>query len=318
MKEENIKEKKKQKAPLGIRPDDYIDIKFRELVEKEGISQTKLFERMFWEFTRNSKDALKLQALDCSVELQSISGASATLVKSIEKIVNKAQLELMTKNREVKNIKEASDKKIELANIELTNKIKELELKNKELEEQLNNSNAIVVGFNTIKGELDSKIENLNKTVIELNNDIKEKDKIIQDKNNEIINSSKTIDNMEKEIALIKEQKVILEGKNASLQVNVEMLQGTINTFNSIKKTEIEAIKDNEATINQLKIDKLKVEFENEVSKLNNSIVSLKKDIELKEDELKSVKESLNNVISSKDLEIKTLIKENKSIKKLK
>ena len=27
MKEENIKEKKKQKAPLGIRPDDYIDIK---------------------------------------------------------------------------------------------------------------------------------------------------------------------------------------------------------------------------------------------------------------------------------------------------
>ena len=314
MKEENIKEKKKQKAPLGIRPDDYIDIKFRELVEKEGISQTKLFERMFWEFTRNSKDALKLQALDCSVELQSISGASATLVKAIEKIVNKAQLELMSKNREVENIKEASDKKIELANIELANRVKELELKNKDLEEQLKNSNAIVTGFNTVKGELDSKIENLNKTVIELNNDIKEKDKIIQDKNKEIINSSKTIDNMEKEIALIKEQKVILEGKNASLQVNVEMLQGTINTFNSIKKTEIEAIKDNEATINQLKIDKLKAEFENEVSKLNNNIVSLEKDIELKESELKS----LNNVISSKDLEIKTLIKENKQSKKLK
>ena len=313
MKEENIKEKKKQKAPLGIRPDDYIDIRFREIAEKQGLSQTKLFERMFWEFTKNSKDALKLQALDCSVELQSISGASATLVKSIEKIVNKAQLELMTKNREVENIKEASDKKIELANIELTNKIKELELRNKELEEQLNNSNAIVVGFNTVKGELDSKIENLNKTVIELNNDIKEKDKIIQDKNKEIINSSKTIDNMEKEIALIKEQKVILEGKNASLQVNVEMLQGTINTFNSIKKTEIEAIKDNEATINQLKIDKLKAEFENEVSKLNNNIVSLEKDIELKESELKS----LNNVISSKDLEIKTLIKENKQSKKI-
>lgn len=311
--EEVVKEKKKQKAPLGIRPDNYIDMRFREIAEKEGLSQTKLFEKIFWEFTRNSKDALKLQALDCSVELQSISGASATLVKSIEKIVNKAQVELMTKNREVENIKEASDKKIELANIELTNKIKELELRNKELEEQLNNSNAIVVGFNTVKNELDSKIENLNKTVIELNNDIKEKDKIIQEKNNEILNSSKAIENMEKEIALIKEQKVILEGKNASLQVNVEMLQGTINTFNSIKKTEIEAIKDNEATINQLKLDKLKAEFENEVSKLNNNIVSLKKDIELKESELKS----LNNVISSKDLEIKTLIKENKQSKKI-
>ena len=66
--------------------------------------------------------------------------------------------------------------------------------------------------------------------------------------------------------------------------------------------------------INQLKIDKLKAEFENEVSKLNNSVVSLEKDIELKESELKS----LNNIIASKDLEIKTLIKENRSIKKLK
>lgn len=312
MKEENIKEKKKQKAPLGIRPSDYVEQRFKSMADDKGISQTKLFERIFWEFTKNSNEALKLQSLDCSLELQSISGASATLVKAIEKIVNKAQLELMSKNREVENIKETSDKKIELVNIELANRVKELELKNKDLEEQLKNSNAIVTGFNTVKCELDSKIENLNKTVVELNNDIKEKDKIIQDKNKEIINSSKTIDNMEKEIALIKEQKVILEGKNASLQVNVEMLQGTINTFNSIKKTEIEAIKDNEATINQLKIDKLKAEFENEISKLNNNIVSLEKDIELKESELKS----LNNVISSKDLEIKTLIKENKQSKK--
>ena len=115
------------------------------------------------------------------------------------------------------------DKKIELANIELANRVKELELKNKDLEEHLKNSNDIVTGFNTVKGELDSKIENLNKTVIELNNDIKEKDKIIQDKNKEIINSSKTIDNMEKEIALIKEQKVIFAGKNSSLQVTNEL-----------------------------------------------------------------------------------------------
>lgn len=312
MKEENIKEKKKQKAPLGIRPDDYIEQKFKSMAEDKGISQTKLFERIFWDFTKNSNEALKLQSLDCSLELQSISGASATLIKAIDKIVTKAQSEIMSKNRELEAIKDASDKKIELANIELTNKIKELELKNRELEDQLNNSNAIVVGFNTVKEELDSKIEKLNKTVVELNNDIKEKDKIIQDKNKEIINTSKTIDNMEKEIELIKEQKVILEGKNASLQVNVEMLQGTINTFNSIKKTEIEAIKDNEATINQLKIDKLKAEFENEVSKLKNNILFLEKDIELKESELKS----LNNVLSSKDLEIKTLIKENKQYKK--
>ena len=314
MKEENIKEKKKQKAPLGIRPSDYVEQRFKSLADDQGISQTKLFERIFWEFTKNSNEALKLQSLDCSLELQSISGASSTLIKAIDKIVTKAQLEIMSKNRELEAIKEATDKKIELSNVELSNKIKELELRNKELEEQLNNSNAIVVGFNTVKDELDSKIESLNKTVVELTNDIKERDKIIKDKNKEILNSSKTIENIEKEVELVKEQKVILEGKNASLQVNVEMLQGTINTFNSIKKTEIEAIKDNEAMINQLKIDKLKAEFENEVSKLNNNILSLEKDIELKKSELKS----LNNIIASKDLEIKNLIKENRSIKKLK
>lgn len=312
MREENIKEKKKQKAPLGIRPSDYVEQRFKSMADDKGISQTKLFERIFWEFTQNSNEALKLQSLDCSLELQSISGASSTLIKAIDKIVTKAQLEIMAKNRELEAIKDASDKKIELSNIELSNRVKELELRNKELEDQLNNSNAIVVGFNTVKDELDFKIESLNKTVVELTNDIKERDKIIKDKNKEILNSSKTIENIEKEVELVKEQKVILEGKNASLQVNVEMLQGTINTFNSIKKMEIEAIKDNEAMINQLKIDKLKAEFENEISKLNNNIVSLEKDIELKESELKS----LNNVISSKDLEIKTLIKENKQSKR--
>lgn len=283
MSEELNKEKKKQKAPLGIRPNDYIDMNFRKMAEEKGLSQTKLFEKMFWEFTKNSSDALKLEALDCSVELQSISGASATLVKAIEKIVNKAQLELISKNREVKGIIETTEKRIELSNVELNNKIKELELRNKELEDQLNSSNSIVAGFNTVKEDLDSKIESLNKTVAELNKDIREKDKIIKDKEKELINSSKTIENIEKEIELIKEQKVILEGKNASLQVNNEMLQGTINTFNSIKKTEIEAIKENEATINQLKIDKLKVEYENEIFKLNTTIETLKHNIKLKE-----------------------------------
>ena len=124
MKEETIKEKKKQKAPLGIRPSDYVEQKFKSMADDEGISQTKLFEKIFWNFTKNSNEALKLQSLDCSLELQSISGASSTLIKAIDKIVTKAQLEIMSKNRELETIKDASDKKIELANIELSNIVK--------------------------------------------------------------------------------------------------------------------------------------------------------------------------------------------------
>ena len=280
MKEEVIKEKKKQKAPLGIRPDDFIEEKFKKMAEDKGISQTKLFERLFWEFTKNSNEALRLQSLDCSLELQAINSASSTLINAIEKIVTKAQSQIMVTNRESENIKSASEKKIELANIDLTNKIKELELKNKELEEQLNNANSIVAGFNTVKGELDLKVENLTNEVVKLNESIKEKDKITQDKDQELDNIDKPRENTEKEIELLKEQKNTLESKNASLQTNVEVLQGTINSFNSIKKAEIEAIKDNEATINQLKIDKLTAQHENEIQILKNEISS--KELEIK------------------------------------
>lgn len=280
MKEEVIKEKKKQKAPLGIRPDDFIEEKFKKMAEDKGISQTKLFERLFWEFTKNSNEALRLQSLDCSLELQAINSASSTLINAIEKIVTKAQSQIMVTNRESENIKSASEKKIELANIDLTNKIKELELKNKELEEQLNNANSIVAGFNTVKGELDLKVENLTNEVVKLNESIKEKDKIIKDKDKELENIDKARENTEKEIELLKEQKNTLESKNASLQTNVEVLQGTINSFNSIKKAEIEAIKDNEATINQLKIDKLTAQHENEIQILKNEISS--KELEIK------------------------------------
>lgn len=247
------------------------------MAEEKGLTQTRLFERMFWEFTRNASESLKLEALDCSLELQSISGASATLIKAIEKIVAKAQIEIMAKNKEFEPIKESSDKRIELANIDLTNKIKELELKNEELEKKIDLANESIIEFEVKKNHLNKKIESLEKSINDkeeiindLNKELIEKDKIISDKEKEIINKSKTIENTKKEIDLMKEQAVLLKGKNESLQVNIEMIQGTINSFNLIKKTEIEAIKENEATINQLKIDKIKVEYDNEIFKLNN------------------------------------------------
>lgn len=308
MSDEVIKEKKKQKAPLGIRPDDYIESKFKSMAEEKGVSQTRLFESMFWEFTRKASESLKLEALDCSLELQSISGASSTLIKAIEKIVAKAQLEIMAKNREFEAIKESSDKRIELANIELTNKIKELELKNKDLETKINLSNESIIEFEVEKNHLNKKIENLEKSIKDkeeiindLNKELIEKDKIISDKEKEIINKAKTIKNTEKEINLMKEQTVLLKGKNESLQVNMEMLQGTLNSFNLIKKTEIEAIKENEATINQLKIDKIKVEYDNEMFKLNNNISTLKSSIELKDVEIESLKKSIDTIMYSKE-----------------
>ena len=63
---EEIK-RKKQKAPLGIRPNDYIENKFKALVKENETTQTEMFEKIIWNFIQTSNEALQLEALDCSL-----------------------------------------------------------------------------------------------------------------------------------------------------------------------------------------------------------------------------------------------------------
>ncbi len=306
--------RKKQKAPLGIRPNDYIENKFKVLVKENNTTQTEMFEKIMWNFIHNSNEALKLQSLDCSVELQSIKAASSTLVKSINKIVSKAQIELISKNTEIESIKNISDKKIELANMDLKNRVKELELINKELENKFLDANSIVKGFNTVKDDMTLKIESHLETINNLNSKLKEKENIIKDNNKELFNKNKYIENLEKELSLLKNENSSLERNLASSQITLENYKSTIDNFNSIKISEIETVKESLKLIYELKIDKLKAEFEKEIANVKNNLSTLENDINLKEIELKNTKNSFESIIESKNLEIKSL----KAIKKLK
>ena len=292
--------RKKQKAPLGIRPNDYIENKFKALVKENETTQTEMFEKIIWNFIQTSNEALQLEALDCSLELQSISAASSSLVKSINKIVSKAQVELISKNREIESIKNVSEKKIELANMDLKNRVKELELINKELENKFLDANSIVKGFNTVKDDMTLKIESHLETINNLNSKLKEKENIIKDNNKELFNKNKYIENLEKELS--------------SSQITLENYKSTIDNFNSIKISEIETVKESLKLIYELKIDKLKAEFEKEIANVKNNLSTLENDINLKEIELKNTKNSFESIIESKNLEIKSL----KAIKKLK
>ena len=304
--------RKKQKAPLGIRPNDYIENKFKVLVKENNTTQTEMFEKIMWNFIHNSNEALKLQSLDCSVELQSIKAASSTLVKSINKIVSKAQIELISKNTEIESIKNISDKKIELANMDLKNRVKELASKNLFSSSLLINS--IVKGFNTVKDDMTLKIESHLETINNLNSKLKEKENIIKDNNKELFNKNKYIENLEKELSLLKNENSSLERNLASSQITLENYKSTIDNFNSIKISEIETVKESLKLIYELKIDKLKAEFEKEIANVKNNLSTLENDINLKEIELKNTKNSFESIIESKNLEIKSL----KAIKKLK
>ena len=259
--------RKKQKAPLGIRPNDYIENKFKALVKENETTQTEMFEKIIWNFIQTSNEALQLEALDCSLELQSISAASSSLVKSINKIVSKAQVELISKNREIESIKNVSEKKIELANMDLKNRVKELELINKELENKFLDANSIVKGFNTVKDDMTLKIESHLETINNLNSKLKEKENIIKDNNKELFNKNKYIENLEKELSLLKNENSSLERNLASSQITLENYKSTIDNFNSIKISEIETVKESLKLIYELKIDKLKAEFEKEIAK---------------------------------------------------
>ena len=305
--EEIVKTRKKQKAPLGVRPSDYIENRFKEEASSKGLSQTELFERVFWDYLKKSSDEYRNSKLDCSLELQNVNGAATTLVKAIQSIVSKSQTELIRKDKEVNAIQEATEKKIELATLQQTNKIAELEEENKKLEDKLKNLEAVIEGFNTIKQDLEDKNtalkEDLDSKVTEiesLKEDLKERDKSIK-------NLEKERDNAVKEVALAKEENSNIKRTLATTESNNKSLQDTLNSLNSMKAVEINAIKENEATISQLKISAIETTKNIEIEKLNVTVSSLESTLATKDLEINNLKTSIQTLEATKTSELETL-----------
>ena len=291
------KARKKQKATLGIRPDDDVETRFKELAAEQDLTQTQLFERIFLKYLRNSKDELKLQELDCTVELNSIEGAASVLIKSIKDIVLKAQNQLLSKNNEMNSLQESVEKKIELSTLNLENKVKELEEKNKKLEENISAQNTVISSFDTIRNDIENKnatlinvLDEKDKEIEELKKEIKERDKALKTLEKEIENSVKAINNVEKEVSLLKEENTSLANKNLTLNSNIEMLQSTLTMFNNIKAQEITAIKENESLMSSLKINNIENQYKADVDNLNIKIKSLEEIIKTLEDKNKKIK----------------------------
>ena len=300
---ESIKEKKKQKAAMGIRPDDWVEDRFKEMAKKRGMSQTDLFTYMFYEYINDLKSEHKDSLLDCNVEMDSINTAMTSMINAFKSIIDKSHTALVSKDNELKTKNSLIEKQIETATTELNIKVTELGSANKHLQEQYDSSLLVINNFDDIKTELNNTILNLNSNIEakdikidSLKEQIKERDKAIKDLEKEIDVTAKNISNIEKEILLVREKNADLEAKNTMLQANLNTVNNSIEMFNNMKAQEIELIKSNLNSIAESNIDKIVAEKDSVIAKLSAEIESLKSTIEVKDNEIATIKESLENI----------------------
>lgn len=233
-----MEDKKKQKAPLGIRPDDYTEIKFREMVENENISQTKLFERIFWNYISESRKDKKEEAISFESEIGLIDKCLNDLLLHFKGIVDKSQNTVIS----LKDNIEQTEKNY-INDIDTLNKrIEELENRNKELEQSNNVFNEVKEGLELKIKELTEGIDNRNNGISELLETIRDKDKSIKNLDIQLQNINKEYNRLDKENKRITEDISTMEVKIKGLEISNISLKETLDNLDKIKKIEVDSI----------------------------------------------------------------------------
>ncbi|WP_097025448.1 hypothetical protein [Clostridium peptidivorans] len=288
MKKEENNEPKKQKAGLGaIRPADYVENEFKKMAADKKISQTEMFEYMFWNFISGEEKGKKEEAISYESELSLISTDLNNVLSHIKSITEKAQNTVMA----FKTNSEQTEKNLKLELDTLSKKIEEIKKRNLELE----HTNQI---FNDVKSGLDSKIAELNELLEKKSVEIKEHEILVKEqyrknKESEMQNSvlQKENTDIKLENKKILEQITADETKIKSLEVVNANFQSTINNIEMLKKAEISAIDEKYKTI---------------ISELNNKVKSYD------DAKVKEVEEVKNRIITEMDAERKLSLAEAK------
>lgn len=252
---EQYNEPKKQKAGLGaIRPDDYVESEFKKMAADKKLSQTEMFEYMFWSFINGEEKKKQEEAISYESELSLISSDLNNVLSHIKSITEKAQNTVMT----FKSNSEQTEKNLNLELDTLSKKIEEVRKRNLELER----TNQI---FNDVKNGLDSKIAELNGLIEKKNIEIKEYEDLIKEQYRKTKELERQNSALEKENTKLQlENKKLLEQvssnetKIKSLEVVNVNFQSTINNIEVLKKAEISAMEEKyQSIISQLN-DKIK------------------------------------------------------------
>lgn len=260
-----MEEKRKQKAGLNaIRPDDFTENEFKEMAKSKGLSQTQLFEKIFYSFLRDERKEKQENMLPLESEINLISGNLSSILEHFKSIASKSQDTIIT----LKNNSEQIEINLNTELDTLKKKIEELEYRNTELEK----TNSI---FTEIKEDLEKKISELqgsndlkNAEVDDMKKSLKKKDEIINELNTDLIKSNK-------ELKEIKEDNDNKNIKIKNLEVSKSSLEDTLKTLEDLKKAEISSVE---------------LKYKNKISELEDFIKVADTD---KENSLKNLEKSL-------------------------
>lgn len=247
---------KKQKAGLGaIRPNNYIENKFKDMAKEKNLSQTDMFVRIFLSYLNNDRQEKRKEALNCESEINLIANELNNILEHFKNINNKAQDKILT----LLDNAEQGRKNWETEKNTLSLKIEELNNRNRELEE-INNA------FSDIKKGLENEVDVMVKkigvqedNIKELKEAIKERSSQIKDLDKQLINLTRENENYKKEVSLIQTEMIAKLAYITRLEITNNSLQSTLNNMEPLKKAEISAI---EAKYEAITAD-LKVKLQN-------------------------------------------------------
>ncbi len=237
---DSLEQKKKQKAGLNaVRPDDFVENKFKQLAKDAKISQTEMFNHIFWNYIGVKNNGRKQSALNLESEIDLISKDLSSMLEHFKAVSDKAQNTVIS----LKTNAEQTEKNLTLDIDTHMKKIEELTKRNDELAQ----SNG---AFNEIKMGLAYKVEGLTDDLQRMNNEAKEVATLIVDKNKTIKDIEKQVDTLEransrleKEVTRIQENINFRESKIKNLEQSNASLNDTLQTLDALKKAEIASIK---------------------------------------------------------------------------
>lgn len=285
---DNGEQKKKQKPGLNaVRPDDYIEQKFKEMARDMNLSQTDMFNRMFWSFINDQQSERKELALSLESEIDLISKDLGSILNHFKTITEKAQNTIIS----IKTNSEQTEKNLNLDIDTLNKRVEELSKRNDELEKLNSTFDEIKAGLETKNKELTESLADTKDKLKAANELNKSKDTEITDLNKQVVKNSKELEEkiatlsnsnalMGKEIHRLKEDISSKDTTISSLEKSKSSLNDTIRTLDELKKSEINAIEAKHLlTISELE-SKLKSSEESKTNDLRQSESNLRTQLE--------------------------------------
>lgn len=297
--------KKSQKAGLGaIRPDDYTEETFKKMAKDRNISQTEMFEQIFWSYIRENRNENRNEALNCDSEINLIAKDLDNILRIFKGITEKAQDKIIS----ITSNAEQTQKNLETDLDTRTKKIKALEERNTELERANEAFTEIKHGLQESIIKLNNEHTKKDEEIKELKETNREMEKSIRDMEKQAEINEKATAALKKENSTMEEEKAAKATRIHNLETTNNSLQATIENMETMKKAEIAAIEaKNQAIIAELQ-SKLQAVTESKEAAVKEAIRNLKTEMESDKKlaiaeiklELADTKEKLAETISSK------------------